>query len=58
MGSDTEEEIDAVMDVIGRHSAFAGFYSYGEICPYAATGLSELHHQTMTITTISEEKGG
>jgi hypothetical protein len=58
MGSDVEEEIDAVMEVIGRHSAFTGFYSYGEICPYAATGFSELHHQTMTITTISEEKGG
>jgi hypothetical protein len=58
MGSDVDEEIDAVMDVIGRNSPFAGFYSYGEICPYAPTGLSELHHQTMTITTISEEKGG
>lgn len=57
MGSDVDEEIDAVLDVIGRKSAFAGFYSYGEICPYAATGLSELHHQTMTITSLYEEKG-
>ncbi|TAL36228.1 MAG: hypothetical protein EPN97_06425 [Alphaproteobacteria bacterium] len=57
MGTDVDEEIDAVLDVIGRHSSFTGFYSYGEICPYALTGLSELHHQTMTITSISEEKG-
>ena len=58
MGSDVDEEIDAVIDVLGKDAPFAGFYSYGEICPYAPTGYSELHHQTMTITTISEEKGG
>ncbi|MEZ0224749.1 MAG: FIST signal transduction protein [Alphaproteobacteria bacterium] len=56
MGSDVDEEIDAVLDVIGRKSAFTGFYSYGEICPYALSGSSELHHQTMTITSIYEEK--
>lgn len=56
MGSDVEEEIDAVLDVVGKNRPFAGFYSYGEICPYAGSGYSELHHQTMTITTFSEEK--
>ena len=30
-----------------------GFYSYGELSPFAA-GACELHNQTMTVTTISE----
>jgi hypothetical protein len=30
-----------------------GFYSYGEISPYAK-GACDLHNQTMTITTFSE----
>jgi len=55
MGADVDEEVEAVIDAIGRNSAFAGFYSYGEICPFAATGFSELHNQTMTITHISED---
>ncbi|MDI1227501.1 MAG: FIST N-terminal domain-containing protein [bacterium] len=54
MGSDVDEEVEAVIAAIGPNSAFAGFYSYGEICPHAATGTSELHNQTMTITHISE----
>ncbi len=31
-----------------------GFYSYGEISPHRISGVSQLHNQTMTITTISE----
>ena len=54
MGSDVDEEVEAVIAAIGPNSSFAGFYSYGEICPHAATGTSELHNQTMTITHISE----
>jgi hypothetical protein len=30
-----------------------GFYSYGEISPYA-TGRCDLHNQTMTLTVIGE----
>jgi hypothetical protein len=56
MGSEVDEEVDAVMAEIGKNSAFAGFYSYGEICPYSVTGVSELHNQTMTITYISEDQ--
>lgn len=56
MGSDVDEEVEAVIGAIGENSAFAGFYSYGEICPYSETGFSELHNQTMTITHISEEQ--
>jgi hypothetical protein len=32
-----------------------GFYSYGEISPFSKGGTCELHNQTMTITTLSEE---
>lgn len=56
MGSDVDEEVEAVIGEIGKNSAFAGFYSYGEICPFSETGFSELHNQTMTITHISEEQ--
>lgn len=54
MGGDVEEEIEAVIKALGADCAFAGFYSYGEICPFAGSGLPELHNQTMTITHISE----
>ena len=56
MGSDVDEEVEAVIGEIGKNSAFAGFYSYGEICPFSETGFSELHNQTMTITHISEDQ--
>lgn len=50
----TEDELDAVHDVLGRQAAMAGFYSYGEICPAAPGADCQLHNQTMTITTFSE----
>ncbi len=49
-----EEEIEAVREVLGKNTALTGFYSYGEIAPLAPATRSELHNQTMTITTISE----
>lgn len=53
MGSDVEDELDAVKDEFGKHCDVTGFYSYGEICP---TGFGEckLHNQTMTITYLYE----
>lgn len=50
-----EEELEAVQEVIGPQAAMAGFYSYGEICPSAPNASCELHNQTMTITTLSED---
>jgi len=51
-----EEEIEAVRATLGEQAAIAGFYSYGEICPTAATEKQcQLHNQTMTITTFREE---
>ena len=50
-----EEEVEGVRDVLGELTALAGFYSYGEIAPFAAGARSELHNQTMTITTFRED---
>ena len=50
-----EEETERVKEVLGKTVTMTGFYSYGEICPVAATEKQcELHNQTMTITTFSE----
>ena len=49
-----EEEIESVREVLGEHPVLAGFYSYGEIAPFAPSVKCELHNQTMTITTLSE----
>lgn len=52
LGDRTEDELDAVQAVIGEHIPLVGLYSYGEIAPH--NGVSALHNQTMTITTIAE----
>jgi hypothetical protein len=49
-----EEEVEAVQEVLGSGAALAGFYSYGELCPFGADARCELHNQTMTITTLRE----
>ena len=49
-----EEEVEAVREVLGENAALTGFYSYGEISPFAPGADCELHNQTMTITTFSE----
>jgi len=49
-----EEEVESVQDILGDQSVLAGFYSYGEMSPSSPGGLSELHNQTMTITTLAE----
>ena len=50
----TEEELEAVQQVLGASTTMTGFYSYGEICPAAPNANCELHNQTMTITTFAE----
>ena len=54
LGERAEEELEAVMDCLPESAKQIGFYSYGEISPYAA-GHCDLHNQTMTLTTISED---
>ena len=49
-----EEEVEGVRDVLGEQAVLTGFYSYGEIAPFAQGQRSELHNQTMTITTFAE----
>jgi hypothetical protein len=49
-----EDEIDSVREVLGAGAALAGFYSYGEIAPFERGASSELHNQTMTISTFAE----
>lgn len=55
LGQRIEEEIEGVRRVLGDAVALTGFYSYGEISPYAPTARCELHNQTMTITSFAED---
>ena len=50
----TEEEVESVRNVLGQDAILSGFYSYGEIAPFASSTRCELHNQTMTITTFAE----
>ena len=50
-----EEEVEVIRTVYGDDTAITGFYSYGEISPSINLKKCELHNQTMTITTLSEE---
>ena len=54
LGQRTEEELEAVREALGDTTVLAGFYSYGELCASAKGIPSDLHNQTMTITTFSE----
>jgi hypothetical protein len=51
----TEEEVEGVKDILGADTLLTGFYSYGEIAPFTFRASSELHNQTMTVTTFREE---
>jgi hypothetical protein len=53
LGERIEEETEATLDALPRDTAQIGFYSYGEISPYA-DGTCDLHNQTMTLTTFEE----
>ena len=49
----TEEELEAVLEILPPAAKQIGFYSYGEISPLAS-GKCDLHNQTMTLTLIWE----
>jgi hypothetical protein len=49
-----EDEVEGVRDILGEQAAMTGFYSYGEIAPFTRGEGTELHNQTMTITTFAE----
>jgi hypothetical protein len=48
-----EDEVEAVHQLMPAGSQLLGFYSYGEISPYAS-GRCDLHNQTMTLTHLAE----
>ncbi|OWW25302.1 histidine kinase [Zobellia sp. OII3] len=54
MDQRTEEEVEEVISVIGDKAAVTGFYSYGEMAPFAGEESCKLHNQTMTLTLFSE----
>jgi hypothetical protein len=49
-----EEEVEAVLDIVGNKTVITGFYSYGELAPAANGQPCDLHNQTMTVTLFSE----
>jgi hypothetical protein len=51
----TEDELIAAKKIFGDQTCITGFYSYGEISPFNPLTNCELHNQTMTITTFSEQ---
>ena len=51
----TEDELIAAKKIFGNQTCITGFYSYGEISPLNPLTNCELHNQTMTITTFSEQ---
>jgi len=53
MGQRTEEELEAAGAMLGDTKRI-GFYSYGEIAPMSERGISDVHNQTMTITSLHE----
>jgi hypothetical protein len=53
LGQRAEEEVEAVKEALPAGAHLVGFYSYGEISPFA-TGRCDLHNQTMTLTHIEE----
>jgi len=50
----TEEELEAAREALGAETTVTGFYSYGEIAPADSGGRSQLHNETMTITSFAE----
>jgi hypothetical protein len=41
-------------EILGEQTMLAGFYSHSEISPFYPADRSELHNQTMTITSLKE----
>lgn len=56
LGERTEEEVEATLEQLPGGARQIGFYSYGEISPFVKGQNCELHNQTMTLTTITEDE--
>lgn len=57
LGQRADDEIEAVRDSLGGAVPVTGFYSDGEFALLAGAGPVELHNQTMTVMSITEECG-
>lgn len=55
LGERSEEEVEAAVEGVPPGSKLVGFYSYGEISPFAPGQCGVLHNQTMTLTRIWEQ---
>jgi hypothetical protein len=54
LGERVEEEVEAAFEAVPDGSKLVGFYSYGEISPFASGQCAVLHNQTMTLTRFWE----
>lgn len=54
LGERTEEEVETVFQTAPGSCAHVGFYSYGEIAPFGAGGVAEMHNETLTVTALAE----
>ncbi|MFT6183389.1 MAG: hypothetical protein ACJAU0_000750 [Flavobacteriales bacterium] len=54
LGQRIEDEVEAVIEVLGKDAVYSGFYSNGELSPFKENAACSLHNQTMTITTYKE----
>jgi hypothetical protein len=54
LGQRIEDEVEAVIEVLGKDAVYSGFYSNGELSPFKDNAACSLHNQTMTITTYKE----
>lgn len=56
LGRRTQEEVDAVKDVLGRDVPLIGFYTYGEIGPISKTekelATTKFHNETVVIWVL------
>jgi hypothetical protein len=54
LGERVEEEVEAAFEAVPEGGKLVGFYSYGEISPFAPGQCGVLHNQTMTLTRLWE----
>lgn len=55
LGPRVDEEVACARAILGSNTKITGFYSYGEISPFNNSVKCELHNQSMTMITISEQ---
>lgn len=54
LGQRVEEEVELCSSIFGENTIVTGFYSHGEFSPLNYEVECQLHNQSMTVTTLSE----